>query len=159
MRAVTPPSHVQAAIRALYAYDPATGVVTKAGRPVGWPTNTGYLAATVTVGSWRRNLRIQRMAWFLQTGEWPPDEMDVEHENRRRADNRWANLSLKSRAQNLWNSSAHRDGGTGVKGATWCRFTQKYRVRIMRRGRNVELGRYPTLAEARAAYERAGGIP
>lgn len=48
-----------------------------------------------------------RLAWYYVTGEWP--SMDIDHINRVRDDNRFANLRHISRAENLKNRAVRRD--------------------------------------------------
>lgn len=84
-------------VRAEFAYDRATGVITRRrnGARVGTPNTAGYLQVSF------RNKRYyaHRLAWLIETGEWPAHEID--HINSNRADNRWVNLRDLSHKANV----------------------------------------------------------
>lgn len=109
------PTHDE--LRALFDYDPATGWLTwknsmsglRAGTRAGWPRR-GDSYRCVTVGG--RDYREHRLIWTWMTGESPP--MDMDHRNRLRSDNRWANLRLATRTQNCANQAPRRDVPKGV---------------------------------------------
>lgn len=160
MGRVIPAPTVLAEIAAVFAYDPETGVIARLspGRPTGWRGTNGYLTVDLATGRHgSRKLKAHCVAWFLQTGAWPPADLDIEHENRDRTDNRWGNLSLKTRAQNLWNSNGHQDSKTGVKGV-WEHSPGRYVARIMRHGKARYLGIHGSIEAAHRAYIAAGGI-
>ena len=105
--------------RSLFTYEPDTGVLR-------WRVRThqknqvGDVAGTVTKLGYVRVMYKQRcymghrVAWAVHHGVWP--EKQVDHRNRRRGDNRIANLRLATQAQNARNASAPRDGVSGVRG-------------------------------------------
>ena len=54
------------------------------------------------------------------TGEWP--EAEIDHKNRDKSDNRWANLREARRPENIANSVVRADSKIGLKGvARACR--------------------------------------
>jgi hypothetical protein len=75
---------------------------------------------------------VSRVIWFYMTGEWPTKLID--HENRIRTDNKWANLREATYTQNNINSRARRNRKykypTGIKlhstGKFQARFCQKH---------------------------------
>jgi hypothetical protein len=82
-------------------------------------SSSGY--ATYKNGN---NIRMHRLVWELVNGP-VPDDMDIDHINSNRLDNRVANLRLATRSQNL----AHRTGyenKTGYRGVARRR-TGRYR--------------------------------
>jgi len=109
----------------LFAYDPDTGVLsyrkrpskysaTEAGAAVGTLHVSGYLV--VTVG--RSVYRVHRLIWKLVTGEEPPSILD--HRNRNRADNRWANLRAAEPWQNTGNRRTAKEGVVpGRRAGSW----------------------------------------
>lgn len=98
------------------SYDPETGVLTwltsrgkrKVGSRAGALMNKGYRRIMV---NGKRYLE-HRLAYYLMTGEWP--ELEIDHKNRIRSDNRWTNLRTATDQQNAWNAEAY--GESGVRG-------------------------------------------
>lgn len=86
-----------------YSYDPLTGVITyktssgnmKAGKIAGHTRDDGY----IIIGQVYAHV----LAWRIYYGKWPPDNMEVDHLNRIRSDNRIENLVLKTRILNRHN--------------------------------------------------------
>ncbi len=101
----------QAELKERFVYDPLTGKLSWSHSPKVWAAargkeitnidrNTGYIHLTLTHNGKRKSYLGHRIIWKLVTGE-TPDVID--HKNRRRADNRWANLRntcSKGNAQN-----------------------------------------------------------
>lgn len=77
----------------------------------------------------------------------------VDHINRDTTDNRRENLRLCTHAQNMQNSKVRAHSGTGVKGVQ--KHANRYRARIRDNGRQVTLGNFLTIEEAKAAYDAA----
>jgi len=139
----------QARAKELLNYDAETGEFTraksikgyKAGVKCGNITRNGYIEITVS----RKRTLAHRLAFFWMTGAWPPN--DVDHINGDRTDNRWANLRLATRTQNMWNL-APRNKGTHKHGDRW-------RAQIKTNGVKRHIGMFDTEAEAQAAYCKA----
>lgn len=140
-------------LRELLHYDLATGVFT-------WRTRTGRSAAgkaagfAGTAGYWdisvdRRTYRAHRLAWLYVTGDWPA--ADVDHKNRDRGDNRWANLRAATRSQNNANMAVR--STHGFKGAT--PVNGRWMAQTKYNGRQIYLGLFDTPEEAHAAYMAA----
>lgn len=108
-------------LRELLNYDPETGVFTfrvhrsqnaTAGQVAGWRRPNGYVQVTVDGVHYKAH----RLAWLYMTGAWP--ELDIDHINRTRDDNRWSNLRQLSRGENLQNASLSHRNVSGCKGVT-----------------------------------------
>lgn len=138
-------------------YDPFTGIFT-------WLISTnhsikiGQVAGSISavdgyvyLGIDRCLHKAHRLAWFYMTGEWPPEHVD--HRDRATCNNRWSNLRLATRSQNLSNSKKRKDNKTGARGVSWQASAKKYRASIMIETVNHYLGLFDTVAEASAAYE------
>lgn len=150
--------------RSLFGYNPETGdliwkVIRKChggfvvpGTVAGTNSN-GYTA----VGVNQRIYRAHRIAWLLQTGEWPSAGMDIDHINGNRSDNRWCNLRLATRSQNNMNRSkaktAH--GAAGVYQRTYRSGNKKWHARVAFDGQLILLGHFDTKEDALAAREAA----
>lgn len=124
----------------------------KAGTVAGWVDENGYtyirLMKTVGGKSETRCLAAHHIIWFAKTGEWPTKEVD--HINGRRSDNRFVNLRLADREQQMWNLR-QRSGlkyPTGVERINGGR----YRARIRVEGRTRHLGVFDTPEEAHDVF-------
>lgn len=139
--------------QALFAYDPATGVVTarihrgrqspKVGEPVGSLNRDGYLTVMVA----RRNYMLHVVAWLLVHGCYPANDLD--HRDGHRANNRLSNLRPATRSENNQNMARRSDNTSGEPGVWQVR--GRWRVRVTSHGTNHHVGYFDTLAEAKAA--------
>lgn len=158
-------------IRALFDYNPMSGILTwrerprghftsdgawnrwnkkHFGKPVGGRNSSGYLQAQITLGSQLFRPLVHVIAWAIQTGEWPDQYID--HINHQRDDNRWENLRAVTHAENTRNRSRNRNNKSGVTGVFFS--GGKWRAQIRDNlGDLRDLGSYETKAEA--AYKRA----
>jgi hypothetical protein len=142
-------------LREVLSYDPATGIFTRLvntgnvheGDPAGCINKSlGYAMITIDY----KRYYAHRLAWLYMTGEWPAAQID--HINMDRADNRWDNLRLATKSQNMSNRGAQSNNTSGIKGVDWDRARIKWRAQICASGRRVCLGRFDTREEAQAAY-------
>lgn len=141
----------------LFDYNQATGVLTRrisvgcarGGSAAGTPIRTGHMTVSVD----RRLLYVHRIAWAMQTGEWPT--MEIDHMDGNPRNNQWSNLREVDRSLNMQNRRGpDRDSMTGLLGAFRAkggRFESKIRVR----GIVHRLGTFGTAEEAHAAYVEA----
>lgn len=146
----------------LVHYDPETGAFiarvarpshVRAGQRLGTLTKQGYLQCDLL----GRKYLLHRLAWFYMTGEWVPE---IDHRNRKKADNRWRNLREATRSQNKANE-AGRGGGTGLRGV-YLRRTKagasRYLAQITFQGETVCLGTFGAPDVAYAAYVAAARV-
>lgn len=147
-------------IRRSLSYDPKTGSFiwlvdrsfkVRAGDTAGCVhRKSGY----VRIGISKAVYSAHHLAWFLMTGSWPPDEVD--HRNRKRADNRWKNLRLAIRSQNMANAKKHvhskRVMQSHLKGAYPTPDGKRWKAQIQANKKRHYLGRFDTEEEAHAAY-------
>lgn len=87
-----------------------------------------------------------RLAWLFMHGAFP--ENDIDHVNRKRDDNRIANLRLCTRAENLQNISVPSTNSSGFIGVRWHKQRKKWNARICVDGREVYLGVFDNRDEA-----------
>lgn len=137
-------------LRQLLHYDPETGIFTRLdsttrsdliGMAAGNISAQGHIMIYVDGKSrWAH-----RLAFLWMTGDWPRNQID--HINRVRHDNRWANLREATHAENNRNSRARRNG---LKGAT--ERHGKFIAQIKVNGRNKYLGIFDTEEAAHSAY-------
>jgi hypothetical protein len=81
----------------------------------------------------------------------PPDDMQVDHINGNRLDNRRCNLRIVTNQQNQWNQ-------TRAKGYSWHRNKNKWQARIVKNKKTIYLGLFDNEQEARQAYLEAKEI-
>lgn len=148
----------QADLKALLHYDPETGIFTwvncrshKLGSRAGHVVTKGYVS--IRIGAkWFAAHRLA-IVYMLGDSAFSGDKKEVDHRNRNKADNRWANLRLASLSQNGANR-ADCNTSTGVRGVTYddsARTAKPYLVRVRADGQTKFRGRYRTLEEAKAA--------
>ena len=95
-----------AILQVMYTYDSDTGdlISRKTGKRVGHKDKLGYLHMDIKCGGKKRKLRINRVVWAMHTGI-DPGELEIDHKNRDRSDNRISNLRPVTRTVNVRNSS------------------------------------------------------
>jgi hypothetical protein len=150
----TKPLPAKAYLDSRYHYDPETGLLTHtrteggvvAGSRVGSNFKGGYLRTRVG-GS--KTYPVHRLIWRMMTGE-DPGEMEVDHRNENKADNRWCNLRLATGGQNRLNVSRHRRNKSGIKGVHWIPKVRKWKASVNLDGKLRYLGLFTTAAEAEA---------
>lgn len=144
--------------RRAWSYDPDTGILRwriaaaqkiHVGDVAGSPKRGAYLF----VGYRGRVYAAHRLIWLIQTGEWPPRNID--HRDTVKSNNRWENLRLATKAQNNANVGLRRDNTSGIKGVSYRqsgRGRKRWVASISHEGKSRQIGRYGTAAEAEAAY-------
>lgn len=143
----------------LVSYAPESGIFTWAksrpacrrGDPCGRISVHGYHEVGIDGRLWRAN----RLAVLYMTGALPSPDMDVDHINRDPADNRWNNLRLASRSQNMANIARSAKNTTGAKGVVWDGARKKWRAQIRINGVKTNLGRFDTMDQASVAVDAA----
>jgi hypothetical protein len=142
-------------LRKLFCYDPDSGQLTwrdsrrggvKPGDQAGALTS-GYYKVTIN----RAPYYVHRIIWKMVTGD-DPAQLQIDHADHDRLNNRWSNLRLADNRQNNCNRPPQRNNTTGYKGVTFHKPTQKFRAYIKHLGRQIHIGLFPTAEEAYAAY-------
>ena len=141
-------------LRALFFYDPETGLFTrrvrtsnrvKVGDCAGSIDHKGYLKISFL----GRQHYAHRLAWLYMTGEWPAGDLD--HRNRSKQDNRWCNLRTVDNKTNHENCATpqanNRLGFLGVS-----RNGSGFGAGITVSGKQVWLGTFRTPEAASVAY-------
>jgi hypothetical protein len=122
-----------------------------AGKPAFTHARNGY-----RVGSVRRQiLYAHRVAWAMHHGAWPPDDMEVDHINGDRGDNRIVNLRLVTPAQNSKNKRLQKINTSGYSGVHWVESRQRWEASISDGNRPIHLGSYFSKEEAVIARKAA----
>lgn len=113
------------------------------GRPAGCDNGGGYLAFKVN----RVTVKCHRAAWALYYGRWP--DLDIDHINGNRSDNRIENLREADRTTNNRNAAIRSDNKTGVSGVTYRR--GRYVANIRGGGKQIHVGVFDCIEDAAAA--------
>lgn len=147
-------------VRELLSYNHETGLFVwlvngrgrfkRAGAVAGTQNHWGYISITIDGFPYMAH----RLAWLLQTGAWPHDEID--HINGNRCDNRIENLRDVPRSINAQNLRGPRsDSLSGVLGVSWNMARKKWIAAINLGGNPVHLGGFIDKDQAQAAYIEA----
>ena len=144
-------------IKEVISYNPETGIFTwnkdrkghaRAGKIAG--TNHGRGYRTIVVND--IEYLAHRLAWAIHHGDLPTD-LQIDHINGDRKDNRICNLRIASHSENCRNSKVRKHSKTGIKGVK--KRGTKWHVRIRVHGEQIWLGSYNTPEEAKDAYNKA----
>lgn len=143
---------------ALFCYDPDTGIITNKVKrskksvigAVSGSLNKVYGYRYVSVD--RLNYYAHRVAWLLSHGEID-QTLAIDHLNGMRDDNRLSNLRLVTHIVNT--RSRHRGRGELPLGVSRTKEGNKFRARVCRNRKEINLGVYHTATEAAQAYQSA----
>ena len=126
-------------------------------RAVGTALPDGYLVCHIPRAGRRL---VARIVWMIQTGE-DPCSKQIDHINGERHDNRWKNLRLATKAENMRNRAKHCSMNgvatlSAYKGVSYEKNDYGQHNRIIAQirvdGRLIRLGTFPTEEAAHAAY-------
>lgn len=115
------------------------------GKVAGTVNSEGYISICLR----RKIYRAHRLAWLYMTGAWP--EATVDHINRDRSDNRWANLRQATPSQQNRNRPVLPANRAGLKGVI-AHKNGRFYARITVNGKREYSGGFQTAEEAHAAY-------
>ena len=99
-----------------------------------------------------RTILAHRAVWAVSYGYWP--SLDVDHINCIKTDNRLINLRLATRSENKRNVGLIASNTSGFKGVSWHKSSNKWRATIRSEGKQIQIGKFPTLEGAYEAYCR-----
>ena len=109
----------------------------------------GYATRSVWDGQHKNTV------WMHREILSPPEELEVDHINRDRLDNRRANLRLATRAQNEAAKPLSIRNTSGYRGVNWCQRTRRWRASIKAAGRSTTLGYFHSKTDAAMAWNEA----
>lgn len=151
---------IAARVRELLHYDPATGVFTrkirlaqrhKVGDRADFLITGGNNEGYCRVSFDSKRYLAHRVAWLYVYGKWP--ELDIDHINGDKVDNRLENLRDVDRSTNLQNQRrARKDNKSGLLGVTTFIPSKKWRASVHMNGKRIHVGLYDSPEEAHQAY-------
>lgn len=150
----------QERLKELLWYDPIAGIfvwkVDKRGFVSRSGVSAGEIAGQVTGNGYRYigidgdKYKASRLAWLYMTGKWP--SADIDHKNKVKTDDRFANLRSASRQENMANRRGwSKSGFKGVREHKPGRFSALITVN----GKQKHLGVFDTPENAHKAYVNA----
>ena len=129
-------------------YLPDEGVFLRNGKPAGYVNDSGYII--IAMGG--RDFRAHRMVWMMETGEFPPKDMVIDHINRNPLDNRFVNLRVIPQKINTYNIvKPKKQNSCGYLGVKMNK--KRFAAAIHDpNGKPLHLGTFDTAELARDAY-------
>ena len=140
-------------LRTRLDYDPEAGTFTTRadGSNAARKTNTGYVRVQVVgIGSYHAH----HLALFYMTGKWPKPQNVVDHINRIRDDNRFANLREATQTENNRNRDEHPNNTSGYRGVTWNANKRLWMASITVNKKRIRLGYFERRQEAAEVYRQ-----
>lgn len=148
----------QTRLKELLEYEPSTGLFiwlkrtsnrTHVGAVAGGTCKgTGYIQIQVD----GKNELAHRLAWLYMTGDAPTSHLD--HRDGCRVNNKWDNIRIASRSENMRNKSIQSNNTVGLKGVSPARSGKnKWRARISDGVRQSLIGTFDCPAAAHFAYQ------
>lgn len=120
-----------------------------AGKEAGCMGSDGYLRVRFK----GRSHLLHRIMWELINGRIP-NEMQVDHINHNRSDNRICNLRLATKKENLKNKSRSKLNTTGESGISYRQDVNKFMARVSINGHRHSIGCFETVEQARVARSK-----
>jgi hypothetical protein len=120
------------------------------GKPIGYLSTIPYQTVTYKTIV----LRMNRLAWFYMTEEWPPEDMMVDHEDGNTKNNRWKNLRLATDIENAANRRRRQQTLSGAKGVHLDPVSQLWNVQIIYDGVKHMFGPFETVTQAHQVHEK-----
>jgi hypothetical protein len=143
-------------LRELLHYDPLTGLFRRLKQcgsswkgDIAGTVHRGYIVISID----GRNHKAHRLAWLYVHGKWPDDQID--HRDRDKANNRFANLRAATNKQNHENLNMPRNNTSGHRGVYWYKPYSKWIVFVGHNNNQVFVGYFDSIAEAVAARKKA----
>jgi len=99
--------------------------------------------------------KAHRICYWIYTNKIPDKELDIDHINGVKNDNRELNLRLVSAAENMKNMRLNKSNSSGVMGVDQHKKTKRWRARITINSKKVHLGYFHSKDEAIAARKLA----
>ena len=145
-------------ILSLLSYDPETGLFrwkeTRRNRKAGAVAGS-FCSGYIRIGFAATSYFAHRLAYVVMTGDILTSADEIDHCNGVKTDNRWANLRILSRSDNVHNAGPSRVNSSGCRGVHWRPYNRKWIATITVNGRKIHIGTFVTKEEAQKARKAA----
>lgn len=84
-----------------------------------------------------------------------PDDLQIDHINMNKLDNRKSNLQIVTQQENLHKKSMYKTNKSGCQGVKWNKTLNKWQVQITRNKQRIHLGVFDNLQDAVIARRKA----
>ena len=147
----------QCELKEVLDYNPDTGVFTwkktvNSHAVVGSVAGNQGCSVYIRITIYKKKYAAHRLAFLYMTGNFPKNSID--HINRIKDDNRWANLRDATYSQNQSNKAKYKTNKSGYKGVVWIKQRKKWRAQISYMHKDIFIGYYTTPQEASEAYNK-----
>lgn len=112
------------------------------GQKIGWITNRGYVRTEV-IG---KAYMVHRLIWLYVNGCFP--ELEIDHINGDKSDNRYVNLRLATRTENMMNMKKPAHNTSGFKGVSWHKNKWEVYIKLNKKQTYVGSSKDPKVAYA-----------
>jgi hypothetical protein len=150
-------------VQQLLDYDPISGLIKwkirkggmLKGTAAGWKTKSSSRSLTeyIKIEINGVNYWAHRLAYYLHNGI-DPLEREIDHIDGNGLNNKYNNLRIATRAENMWNRKA-KPSTSGLKGAQFIKRINKWQASISCNGKRKYLGLFSTAELAHMAYCKA----
>ena len=150
-------------LRTLFDYEEETGALiwivspsrrVKVGDKAGTISRKGYLRIAITIDKKFCNFAAHRLIWYFVTGT-DPGELQIDHIDSNKLNNRFSNLRLATNSQNNCNRRASLKSKAGLKGVSYYARSKKWCASISIQGKQFYLGLFDSPELAHMAYCKA----
>lgn len=147
-----------------YSYNPEDGEITNIRKNKQYKrlSKKGYKESIyMVVDDVEYRATYHRLCWFLQTGDVIPDNMQIDHKDNVKDNNKWENLRLCTNDENSRKKLLRKDNKTGYRGTHQCNDrshgkTFTYYAAVISYGKGpTKIGRFKNLFHAAIFYDSA----
>ena len=147
----------QEELKALFTYEPETGLFVRATQLPGSNYKVGTIAGSIDKGYVVIRIRkhsymAHRLAFLFMRGYLPTE---VDHTNHNKRDNRWENLIEVTHAENMKNKKLYKSNSSGVVGVSWAKKACRWRAIITVDKKQMSLGMFVEFSDAVNARKNA----
>ncbi len=132
-------------LKSILHYEPTTGVF-KWKKKRNGVLHPELIAGTIHIKGYNhikingKEHKSHRLAWLYMTGSFPVNQID--HKNRKRADNRFSNLREATNLQNQQNTGKRPNNTSGYPGVMWRKDRQKWIATLVYKGKRICFGSF-----------------